>query len=74
MRHSSEISDDYYARGIQTFLTALKIKCRTKSLLSVIIIVRFVVCCPVHCNALVDFIARQSVLFECDREKFTVLL
>ena len=30
-------------------------------------IVKFVVCCLMHCNALVNFIARQSVLFECGR-------
>ena len=29
--------------------------------------IRFVVCCLMHCNALVNFIARQSVFFEWGR-------
>ena len=28
-------------------------------------VVRFVVCCLMHCNALVSFMAQHSVLFEC---------
>ena len=30
-------------------------------------IVRFIVCCPMHCNALVNLLAWQSILFECGR-------